>query len=121
HAEIMSAEPQAGEAKQQPGSARYCHADGEGGEEIELIIHRAECHRISADAEERRLGDVDLSAIAEHDDEAEYADRVGRRLHEDVEVVALIWCEPGDDHGADDGEAPRRQPAPPARPVHPCV
>ena len=54
-----------------------------------MIIRRADPHRIGAEAEKRRLRQVDLATQAEHDRQAEDGDRKRRRLHQDVVDVAV--------------------------------
>ena len=85
----MAAEAERAEAEDEAADAGEGDADGEGDEEVDVEINRAQRHRVGADAEEGGLGDGDLPAIAEHDDQAEHADGVGGGLHEDVEIVAL--------------------------------
>ena len=57
--------------------------------EAQVQIGGAEPDRIGAEAEEGRLREIDLAAQAEHDGKPEHGDRIGRRLHQDVQDVAV--------------------------------
>ncbi len=112
HGEVVAAEAQAAEAEDEAEDAGDEDAEGQGGHEVHAVIDGADGDTVGADAEERGLGDGDLAAIAEHDDDAGDGDRVGASLQHDVQRVALVGGEPGEaDRGqrreAEEGEAAR--------------
>lgn len=57
--------------------------------EIDPIIGGAQADRVGADAEERRLRQIDLPAQPEHDGKSEHRDRVGSGLHQDIQPIPI--------------------------------
>ena len=89
HREVVAAQAQRREAE--PGARGESERDapGEAKPEGQVIVGRAEADAIGAEREERGLREIDLTAEAEHDRKAEYGDRVGRSLHENVRDIAV--------------------------------
>ena len=85
----MPAEAQRREPEQRTGEQRHYAAGDETQPVTDLIVRRADADGVSAEAEKRRLRKIDLAAQAEHDGQPEYGDRESRRLHQDVEYVAV--------------------------------
>ena len=100
----MPAEPQRRDAEPGAGEQRERHAGGEAEPERQVVIDRAEPHRIGAEREERGLREIDLAAKPEHDREAEHRDGVGRRLHQDVGDIAVGLHARGERDRDDRGE-----------------
>jgi hypothetical protein len=70
-----------------------------------MIVRGSEANGVSAQAEERRLRQIDLAAQAKHHRETEHRDRKGGRLHQDVVDIAVEPHRGGQRHqdgGADE-------------------
>ena len=89
HGEVVPAEPQRRHAEKGARQQGDDAAAGEAQPIAHMIIRRADPHRIGAEAEKRRLRQIDLATQAEHDRQAEDGDRKRRRLHQDVVDVAV--------------------------------
>ncbi len=101
----MSAEAQRGEAQHGTGAGRQDNPDRERAQERQPESRGAEGDAIGADPEKGRLGQVDLSGVAEHDRQPQYRDRVCGGLHQEIE---RIGGERGDERRHDSCERGRR-------------
>ena len=89
HGEIVAAQPERRRPEERAGDQRHQAARDKAEPEADMEIGGADTDRVSAEAEECRLRQIDLAAQAEHDRESEHRDRERRRLHQDVEDVAV--------------------------------
>ena len=122
HREVMAAEPQRRHAEERPRPQR----DDATRDETEPVAHvqvgGSDADGIGAEAEERRLRQIDLAAQAEHDGQAEHRDRKRRRLHQDVEDIAVEPHHGGHGHqdrrGDEIGQMAQQQRSGPHRRCH---
>ena len=81
-----------------PATSAIRHPASEAEPVADVVVRRSDADGIGAEAEERRLRQVDLAAQAEHDRQTEHRDRKGRRLHQDVVDVAVELHRGGERH-----------------------
>ena len=109
HRQVVPADAQRGQAEREAGQRGERDRQQQREPEIEPQHQRAERHRVGADAEERRLPEMDLPGVAEHHRHAEHGDRIGRRLHEDVQDVGVDLEEVGQQRQRDGDQQQQRQ------------
>ena len=105
HGEVMPAEPQRRHAEEGAGNERHEATCDQAQPVAHMQVGGADCHDIGAEAEKRGLCQIDLAAQAEHDRKPEHGDRECRRLHQDVEDVAVelhAGCERNQDGSRDE-------------------
>ena len=81
-----------------PATSAITHPADETEPVADVVVGGSDADGIGAEAEERRLRQIDLAAQAEHDRETEHRDREGRRLHQDVVDVAVELHRGGERH-----------------------